>query len=263
MACGSPCAHGRGLPALECLDPGHQPRRPAACVRLVLRRRAASWLPFRDGIRWGAHRPPGSGGGHHQLPAERVWLSVPPRNHQRGAGGTGQLRPPGPAVCRPLGSGKHRGLWRDPTNITIGGQSAGGGSVLAQLTSPQNEGLCQRAIIQSGLFAPLYPDNRRPPRGISLEDAERAGVEFFDYLGVSSLQEARDLDGEFIRQKALEYGRFWGTVVDGQFCVDDPFKLFVENKRLQVPVMAGHTSTEFINRPQVKTKDELKSLAQE
>ena len=134
---------------------------------------------------------------------------------------------------------------------------------MAQLTSPQNEGLCQRAIIQSGLFAPVYPDNRRPPRGISLEDAERAGVEFFDYLGVSSLQEARDLDGEFIRQKALEYGRFWGTVVDGQFCVDDPFKLFVENKRLQVPVMAGHTSTEFINRPQVKTKDELKSLAQE
>jgi para-nitrobenzyl esterase len=151
----------------------------------------------------------------------------------------------------------------DPSKITIGGQSAGGGSVLAQLTSPQNEGLCQRAIIQSGLFAPVYPDNRRPPRGISLEDAERAGVEFFDYLGVSSLQEARDLDGEFIRQKALEYGRFWGTVVDGQFCVDDPFKLFVENKRLQVPVMAGHTSTEFINRPQVKTKDELKSLAQE
>ncbi|MFY9393281.1 MAG: carboxylesterase family protein, partial [Halanaerobiales bacterium] len=45
----------------------------------------------------------------------------------------------------------------DPDNITIGGQSAGGGSVLAQLTSPQNEGAFQRAIIQSGVFAPLYP----------------------------------------------------------------------------------------------------------
>lgn len=43
----------------------------------------------------------------------------------------------------------------DPDNITIGGQSAGAGSVMAQLTSPQNEGLFQRAIIQSGAIAPL------------------------------------------------------------------------------------------------------------
>lgn len=151
----------------------------------------------------------------------------------------------------------------DPKNITIGGQSAGGGSVLAQLTSPQNEGLCQRAIIQSGMFAPVYPDNRRPPRGISLTDAEQAGVEFFNYLGVSSLEEARQLDAEFIRNKALEYGRFWGTVVDGQFCVGDPFQLFVENRRLQVPVLMGHTSSEFISRPQVETKEELQKLAYE
>lgn len=151
----------------------------------------------------------------------------------------------------------------DPKNITIGGQSAGGGSVLAQLTSPQNEGLCQRAIIQSGMFAPVYPDNRRPPRGISLTDAEQAGVEFFEYLGVSSLEEARQLDAEFIRNKALEYGRFWGTVADGQFCVGDPFQLFVENRRLQVPVLMGHTSSEFISRPQVETKEELQKLAYE
>ena len=151
----------------------------------------------------------------------------------------------------------------DPNTITIGGQSAGGGSVLAQLTSPQNEGLFQRAIIQSGLFAPTYPDNRRPPWGMSLQDAERAGMEFFDYLGVSSLKEARELDAEYIRLKALEYGRFWGTVVDGQFCPDDPFKLFVENKRLQVPVMAGHTSSEFISQPMVSTKKELENLAWE
>lgn len=149
----------------------------------------------------------------------------------------------------------------DPDSITIGGQSAGGGSVLAQLTSPQNEGLFQRAIIQSGMFAPVYPGNRRPPRGFSLEDAEQAGVEFFEYLGVSSLEEARQLDAEFIRIKALEYGRFWGTVIDGKFCVADPFRLFVENKRLQVPVMMGHTSSEFFSKPQVQTKEELKELA--
>lgn len=93
----------------------------------------------------------------------------------------------------------------DPDNITIGGQSAGGGSVLSQLTSPQNEGLIQKAIIQSGLFAPVYPNVRGPRRGRSLADAEQDGVKFFEFLGVSSLEEARKLDAEFIMGKALEY----------------------------------------------------------
>lgn len=51
----------------------------------------------------------------------------------------------------------------DPDNITIGGQSAGGGSVMSQLTSPQNEGLFQRAIVESGIFTDLYPGTLLPP----------------------------------------------------------------------------------------------------
>ena len=49
----------------------------------------------------------------------------------------------------------------DPDNITIGGQSAGGGSVMVQVTSPQNEGLFQKAIVDSGLMICLY-GNRLP-----------------------------------------------------------------------------------------------------
>jgi para-nitrobenzyl esterase len=150
----------------------------------------------------------------------------------------------------------------DPDQVTIGGQSAGGGSVLAQLTSPQNQGLCQRAIIQSGMFAPVYPDHQRPFRPLSLDDAEQAGVEFFQWLGVSSLSKARQLDAEFIRLKALEYGRFWGAVFDQQFCVGDPLELFLANRRLQVPVMLGHTSHEFFSEPQVTTAEEFKELAE-
>ena len=151
----------------------------------------------------------------------------------------------------------------DPDNITIGGQSAGGGSVLAQLTSPQNQGAFQKAIIQSGVFAPLYPGNRIPIRGISLEEMEEDGVKFFDFLGVSSLEEARQLEADYVMNKALEYQGFWATVVDGAFCVGDPFKLFLENRRLQVPVIIGHTSSEFFARPDVSTKEEFKALAVE
>ena len=149
----------------------------------------------------------------------------------------------------------------DPDNITIGGQSAGGGSVLSQLTSPQNEGLIQKAIIQSGLFAPVYPNVRGPRRGRSLADAEQDGVKFFEFLGVSSLEEARKLDAEFIMGKALEYRGFWGTVIDNQFCVGNTFELFLQGKRLNVPVMMGHTSSEFFARPMVETKEQLQQMA--
>lgn len=151
----------------------------------------------------------------------------------------------------------------DPDLITIGGQSAGGGSVLTQLTSPQNKGLCQRAVIMSGVVARLYPNVPIPSVRLSLPDAEQAGVAFFDFLGVSSLAEARKLDAEYLRDKVLEYRSFWGTVIDGQFCVGEPFERFIQHQREMVPVMLGHTSSEFWTRPVVSTIEELQQLAEE
>jgi para-nitrobenzyl esterase len=149
----------------------------------------------------------------------------------------------------------------DPDNITIGGQSAGGGSVMSQLTSPQNEGLFQRAIIQSGVFMKLYPNNQLPEHRSHLVEAEQDGVKFFDYLGVSSLAEARQLDAVYVRDKMVEYGAFWGTVPDQAFMIDNPLQLFMQNKRWMVPVMFGHTSSEFISVPIVETLDDFKMLA--
>ncbi|MBQ1503984.1 MAG: carboxylesterase family protein [Oscillospiraceae bacterium] len=152
----------------------------------------------------------------------------------------------------------------NPDQITIGGQSAGGGSVMSQITSPQNEGLIQGAIIESGIMTSLYPGGRVPGKADgSLRAAEEAGVEFFKFLRVSTLAEARALPAEYIRDKAVEYRGFWGTVVDEKFCVGVAFDLFRKNQRLQIPVLFGHTSTEFPNVPNVKTVEEFKALAKE
>ncbi|MDF2960693.1 MAG: carboxylesterase [Paenibacillus sp.] len=152
----------------------------------------------------------------------------------------------------------------NPDNITIGGQSAGGGSVMSQLTSPQNEGLFQRAIIQSGVSAPLYPGGRMPRVRRNLEEAEQEGLKFFEFIGVSSLTEARKLDAEYLRDKMLEYNKgfgFWGTVIDHVFYVGNAFDLFLENKRRMVPVIWGHTSSEFFSVPNVKTLEEFRQMA--
>lgn len=151
----------------------------------------------------------------------------------------------------------------DPNNITIGGQSAGGGSVLAQLTSPQNKDLFQKAIIQSGIVKMPYNNDFLPFLRRNLKEAEQQGVEFFKFLGVSSLAEARQLDAVYIRDKALEYKEFWATVVDGVFSVGDAFELFRANKRWQVPVLFGHTSSEFFSAPTAQTLDKFKAVAVE
>jgi para-nitrobenzyl esterase len=151
----------------------------------------------------------------------------------------------------------------DPGNITIGGQSAGGGSVMSQLTSPQNEGLFQKAIVMSGVFTGLYPSSRKFGARRTVQEAAQEGVKFFQRLGVSTLKEARKLDAVYIRDKWLENRNFWGTVQDDQFCVGDSYELFLKNKRWMVPVMFGHTSSEFSVVPEVSTADEFKKMAEE
>lgn len=47
----------------------------------------------------------------------------------------------------------------DPDNITIAGQSAGGGSVLAQMACRDNEGAFNKAVVLSGMFRSPYETN--------------------------------------------------------------------------------------------------------
>lgn len=137
----------------------------------------------------------------------------------------------------------------DPNNITIAGQSAGGGSVISQMTSPQTGGLFQKAIIHSALIRSPYQD----PAAIIgipelLPNAEQLGVSFFDYLKVNSLKEARALDALYLRDRYAEWTRehsHMAVVQDGRFCVGDPLLLMRDGKCLDIPLLLGNTSDEF------------------
>ena len=137
----------------------------------------------------------------------------------------------------------------DPDNITIAGQSAGGGSVMAQMACRDNEGDFKRAVVMSGIFGSPYEVNEvfRPK---SLELAEKKGERLFDYLGVRTLEEARKLDANYICSKYSElrnHGEMFFTIVqDGHFCTDDPTEAFRNGSRIRVPVMGGNTGDEFI-----------------
>ncbi len=142
----------------------------------------------------------------------------------------------------------------DPDNITIFGQSAGGGSVTAHITSPVAEGLFQKAIIQSGVgFIPRL--NRRYP---ALDEAEKAGEEFFKFLGVRSLDEARKIDAKELFEKYNAFGHRWGFVKDGYYIVENPVKRILEGRWNKIPLIIGHTGNEFMEKPDPKIIEEFK-----
>ena len=152
----------------------------------------------------------------------------------------------------------------DPDNITIAGQSAGGGSVMCQLTNLENKGLFQKAIVMSGVIGSPYRDGGLPdPK--PLKDAESYGKEFFETcLGVKTLAEARTLDADFILQKYNEFNQTHGrlfTIQDDKFVKGHATALCLDGEVLDVPIMAGNTQDEFLNAITASDEQELEQKA--
>ena len=136
----------------------------------------------------------------------------------------------------------------DPEQITIGGQSAGGGSVINQLAYKKNKPMIKRAVVESGMFINPFM-TMFPSR--SLAEAEKIGQEFFEFYGVKNLKEARELSTEFLFKKWDEWGGFpksamtWGPVNDGSFICFNFFDA-VEKGLIEVPpLLTGYTPDEF------------------
>lgn len=138
----------------------------------------------------------------------------------------------------------------DPNNITIFGQSAGGGSVYSHLCSPMSRGTFEKAIIQSaGGVNFLYPAGGQRGR-FDLKKAEENGVKFLkEHLGVNTLEEARNLDAKFVEQKFLEANMMMGPIIDGFFLVENTSDTIRYNRMANVPFIVGNTTNEFLTGP--------------
>lgn len=161
----------------------------------------------------------------------------------------------------------------DPENITIGGQSAGGRSVQVQLTSPQTEGLFQKAIIMSGIRYGSYQGANSHGMNRTLEQAEADGLDFFQWAGIRNLAEARQLESHTLMELFRNYAgigsglgpgtKMWAPVIDGTFQLGHFSEMILKNKRHMVPLLMTNTSSESWEMPQVQTMAELETLAKE
>jgi para-nitrobenzyl esterase len=154
----------------------------------------------------------------------------------------------------------------DPNNVTIFGQSAGGRSVLCQVISPLNENSCIKRVISQSSSGMNFALGGHGTDYLTLKEAEEAGKRFFqDFLGVSTLEEARALDAAFVRDKGREYRESgtgsWQFVVDDCFLPDQPVNMMANNQRLQIPLMTGSTTNEFFDVITANSLEEFETKA--
>ena len=152
----------------------------------------------------------------------------------------------------------------DPAKVTIAGQSAGGGSVMSQLACPDNKGLFRNTVVMSAMIFDPYM-RREIGRPELLKDAEKKGEDFFAFLGVQTLKEARGIDAVKLQrsyEKYMESHVPFFTVQDDRFCIGDPIALYRAGKCVDTVMMAGNTGSEFLNTIDAADEAGLKAEAE-
>jgi len=147
----------------------------------------------------------------------------------------------------------------DPDQVTIFGESSGGGSVLAHFVSPMSRGLFHRAILQS----PGSPGPRaRVLPASDLATAEKIAVDWSRSVGVTvdgeaALKQLRALPAEKLLEgvssaatlKALSAGAtppgMAMSIIDGRFLLEAPEATLAGGRQAVVPVIVGANDREL------------------
>jgi para-nitrobenzyl esterase len=131
------------------------------------------------------------------------------------------------------------GFGGDPGNVTLFGQSGGGGKVSSLMAMPAARGLFKRAIVQSGAAV----------KGIPREVATRNAQAFLARLNLepNQLQKLQDIPlQQLLKATDPSSGPTinFGPVVDGHSLPTDPFDPVAPAQSTSVPLLIGTVETE-------------------
>jgi para-nitrobenzyl esterase len=124
----------------------------------------------------------------------------------------------------------------DPKNVTIFGQSGGGGKVSTLMGMPGAKGLFHRAIAQSGSNVIGQPRDR----------ATKGAQAFMATLGVKSAEDLQKVSvPDMLKAMRATRGLNLSPVVDGKTLPSGPFDPASSPFSASVPFMVGSTETEI------------------
>ncbi|WP_394840148.1 carboxylesterase family protein [Pendulispora rubella] len=161
----------------------------------------------------------------------------------------------------------------DPTNVTFFGESAGGLSVCAHLTSPSASGLFQRAAIQSGMCTTDWPNQGLNATGpaasgwVLPQEAEQVGLATAKVFGCTDPATAidclRKVPAAALLTSApvLTLPGFASPVYGTPILPEHPAAALAQGHFLRVPVLAGSNLDE--GRAFVRAFDDIKPITAE
>jgi para-nitrobenzyl esterase len=139
----------------------------------------------------------------------------------------------------------------DAGNVTVFGESAGGGSVLTLMVAPLAKGLFHKAIVQSGggrAGGIMTPRTLKEAEGVGLAFGKLVGVAGDDAAALAAL---RSLPApELVRKLNMmtmgaQRDTYAGPMIDGKVVVEEPEAAFRAGRQARVPYVVGANNREF------------------
>jgi para-nitrobenzyl esterase len=165
----------------------------------------------------------------------------------------------------------------DPNNVTIFGQSGGGGKVTTLMNAPSAKGLFHKAIVQSGIWADFQDPAITKRIGAAvmtelglipskIDSIQKVPYDKLTAAGTRALQKVREqLAAEGKPVTGFRFG--WSPVLDGNFLPFQPTEAKALALSENVPLLIGSTKNEFmasLRNPALRkgTADDVKAHLQ-
>lgn len=131
----------------------------------------------------------------------------------------------------------------DNGNITIFGESCGGGSVSLLMTMPKAKGLFQKVIAQSG----AYNLSKSPylARLMGKEFVDKSGCKTMDEMLNLPQKKIREIIDDFADDYGYKFSIMFAPEADGVILPEDPLQKLDEGCAKDVKLMLGTNANEF------------------
>jgi para-nitrobenzyl esterase len=139
----------------------------------------------------------------------------------------------------------------DPGDVTVFGESAGGGSVNTLMVSPLAKGLFQKAIVESGggrAGGIMTPRTLKEGEAVGVAFAKLAGVAGEDAAALAALRKLPAADvvrGLNMMTMGQQRDTYAGPMIDGKIVVEEPETAFRAGRQAHIPYLLGANNREF------------------